>query len=61
MSTSYAAPNARENPVRGSNGIQTEHAVAGLVIGSVIALWLVRRGFGIGAGIPGVASVNIGK
>ncbi len=59
MSASYAPPDARTNPVRG-NGVSTEYAAAGLVIGSLVALWLIRRGFGFGAGIPGVAAVKIG-
>lgn len=59
MSTSYAAPDPRTNPVRG-NGVQTEYAAAGLVIGAVVALWLIRRGFGFGAGVPGIAAVKIG-
>lgn len=60
MSTSYAAPDPRNNPVQGQ-GVKTEYAAAGLVIGALVALWLIRRGFGIGAGIPGVASVKIGS
>lgn len=60
MSTSYAAPDPRQNPVRGNNGVSTEFAAAGLVIGALVALWLIKRGFGIGAGIPGVAAVKIG-
>ena len=59
MSTSYAAPDPRTNPVRG-NGVTTEYAAAGLVIGCLVGLWMIRRGFGFGAGVPGVASVKIG-
>ena len=47
------------NPVTGASGITTERAVAGLVIGCLIALILIRRGFR-GVGIPGVASARIG-
>lgn len=60
MSTSYAAPDPRNNPVRANGAVTAEYAVAGLVIGCLAALWLIRRGFGIGAGIPGVAAVKIG-
>lgn len=50
--------NASENPVKdGSWG--TEHAVAGIVIGCIVALALLRRGFR-GVGIPGVAAVKVG-
>ena len=34
-----------ENPVRTGNGLVTEHAAAILVLGSLAALWLIRRGF----------------
>lgn len=47
-----------EHPVKGG-GMNTEHAVAGIVIGCVIALVLLRRGFR-GVGIPGVGSVKVG-
>lgn len=50
--------NQQENPVK-TNGWNTEHAVAGIVIGCVVALILLRRGFR-GVGIPGVASVKVG-
>jgi hypothetical protein len=50
--------NYEENPVK-SGSWGTEHAVAGIVIGCVIALVLLRRGFR-GVGIPGVASVKVG-
>lgn len=42
-----------------ASGLDTEHAAAVLVIGSLALLMLVRRGFR-GVGIPGVGSVNIG-
>jgi hypothetical protein len=48
------------HPVKGAGVFDTPYAVAGIVIGCVIALWLLRRGFR-GVGIPGVASVNIGR
>jgi hypothetical protein len=32
------------NPVK-TGGIMTEHAVAGLVLGALIALIMIRRGF----------------
>lgn len=47
------------NPVTGANGITTERAVAGLVLGCLVALILLRRGFR-GVGIPGVVSARIG-
>lgn len=49
------------NPVKGVQGVTTEYAAAGLVIGALVALFLIRRGFGFGVGIPGVASVNVGR
>lgn len=46
-----------ENPVKdGSWG--TEHAVAGIVLGCLVALILLRRGFR-GVGIPGT-NVRVG-
>jgi len=39
-------------------GVSTEYATGAIVIGCVIALWLLRRGFR-GVGIPGVASVRV--
>lgn len=51
--------NNAENPVK-TGGWNTEHAVAGLVIGCLVALILLRRGFR-GVGMPGVGSVNIGR
>ena len=52
---------AREDvrhPVNGSM-FDTEHACAGVVIGSLILLWAIRRGFR-GLGAPGVGSISIG-
>lgn len=40
--------------------MDTPYAVAGIVIGCVLALWLLRRGFR-GVGIPGVGNLSIGK
>jgi hypothetical protein len=41
---------ADENPVKGA-GLSTEHATAAVVIGALVALWFVRRGFrGVSAG-----------
>jgi len=40
-------------------GVSTEYATGAIVIGCVIALWLLRRGFR-GVGVPGVASVRVG-
>jgi hypothetical protein len=40
----------QDNPVKGG-GLSTEHATAGLVLGCLAALWLLRRGFrGVSAG-----------
>lgn len=46
--------------VRTANMLDTPYAVAGIVIGCVIALWLLRRGFR-GVGIPGVGSLSLGR
>lgn len=40
-------------------GMGTEYAAAGLVLGCLIALILLRRGFR-GVGLPGVGSVRVG-
>jgi hypothetical protein len=48
-----------EHPVKGVSGITTEYATAALVIGCLIALILIRRGFR-GVGIPGVGGVKLG-
>ena len=48
------------NPVKGG-GVPTEYAAAGLVIGALAGLVMIRRGFGFGVGIPGLASVNVGR
>lgn len=56
----YSDEQAMVNPVRGSGaGLTTEHAAAVVVIGSLVALILVRRGFR-GVGIPGVGGVRLG-
>ncbi len=47
-----------ESPVTGATGVTTERAVAGLVLGCLAALWLIRRGFR-GIGIPGVGSASL--
>lgn len=44
-------------PLRG--GFNTEQAAAAVVIGSMIFLILIRRGFR-GVGIPGVGGVRLG-
>lgn len=49
-----------KNPVTNEGGITTERAVAGLVIGCLVALILLRRGFR-GVGVPGVGSASIGR
>jgi len=38
-------------------GVSTEYATAGLVLGALVALILIRRGFR-GVSIPGVGSVS---
>lgn len=56
----YSDQQAMVNPVRGSGtGLTTEHAAAVVVIGSLVFLILVRRGFR-GVGIPGVGGVKLG-
>lgn len=49
--------NYEENPVK-ATGISTEHVVAGLVLGCLLALILIRRGFR-GVGVPGIGSVGL--
>lgn len=50
-------PNAQ--PVNGIKGLSTEYAAAVVVIGSLVALILIRRGFR-GLKVPGVGSVSVG-
>lgn len=45
------------NPLRG--GFNTEQAAAVVVIGSLVFLIMVRRGFR-GVGVPGVGGVRLG-
>lgn len=45
-------------PVNAGTGITTEYAVGGLVLGCLIALILIRRGFR-GINIPGVGSAGL--
>lgn len=40
-------------------GISTEYAAGALVLGCLLALILIRRGFR-GVGVPGVGSVKVG-
>lgn len=47
------------NPVSSVNGFSTEHAAAVIVIGALVFLVLIRRGFR-GVGVPGVGRVGIG-
>jgi hypothetical protein len=47
------------NPIRMS-GWNTEHAVGAIVIGCLLALILLRRGFR-GVNVPGVGGVNLGR
>ena len=44
--------------VRGS-GMNTEQAAAALIIGSLLFLFMIRRGFR-GVGAPGIGGVRIG-
>jgi hypothetical protein len=56
----YGDNQAMINPVRGSgSGLTTEHAAAVVVIGSLVFLILIRRGFR-GVGVPGVGGVKLG-
>jgi len=54
----YSDSSSMTHPVKGFAGITTEYATAALVIGCLVALVLIRRGFR-GVGIPGVASVGL--
>ena len=55
----YSDNQAMINPVRGGSGLTTEHAAAVVVLGSLVILILVRRGFR-GVGVPGVGGVKLG-
>jgi hypothetical protein len=56
----YSDQQAMVNPVRGGGaGLSTEHAAAVVVIGSLVFLILIRRGFR-GVGIPGVGGIKVG-
>jgi hypothetical protein len=56
----YNDQQAMINPVRGNmSGLTTEHAAAVVVIGSLVFLILIRRGFR-GVGVPGVGGVKLG-
>lgn len=58
MSYPYGEENV--NPIA-TSGVDSPRMVAAILIGSLVFLWLVRRGFrGVGAGIPGVGSVKLG-
>ncbi len=50
---------AREDQTYPVSGMSTEHAAGFLIIGSLLFLMLVRRGFR-GVGVPGVGAVSIG-
>ncbi len=56
MSYPYGAEDT--NPIK-SSGIDTPQMTGAIIIGALVFLWLVRRGFR-GAKIPGVGSVNVG-
>lgn len=55
----YSDNQAMINPVRSGSGLTTEHAAAVVVIGSLVFLIFIRRGFR-GVGIPGVGGVKLG-
>lgn len=46
------------HPVKGG-GFSTEHATGAIVIGAVLVLILIRRGFR-GVSVPGVGGIGIG-
>lgn len=52
----YNDRSAQTHPVKGVSGITTEYATAALVIGCLVALILIRRGF---RGVS-VAGINVG-
>lgn len=54
----YSDTSNMTHPLKGG-GLTTEYAVAGLVLGCLIALIFIRRGFR-GVGIPGVGGVKLG-
>lgn len=56
----YNDRDAQTNPIKAFSGITTEYATGALVIGCLVALILIRRGFR-GVGVPGVGNLSIGK
>lgn len=46
------------HPVKSVSGITTEYAAAAIVIGCLVALILIRRGFR-GINVPGVGGVSV--
>lgn len=47
------------HPVKGVTSLTTEHAAAVIVIGSLVFLIMIRRGFR-GVGVPGVGGARLG-
>lgn len=56
----YSDRDAQTHPVKGFSGVTTEYAVGALVIGCLVALILIRRGFR-GVGVPGLGNISIAK
>lgn len=56
----YSDDSSAVHPVKGLSGITTEYAVGALVLGCLVALILIRRGFR-GVGIPGVGSISVSR
>lgn len=50
---SFISPNVPRNPIKMA-GFGPEHAAAGIVLGALVMLWLIRRGFR-GVSIGGVS------
>ena len=47
-----------QHPVKGVTGLSTEHAAGIIVIGSLVVLILIRRGFR-GVTVPGVGGIGL--
>lgn len=58
-SDTYTSKGRMVNPIKGFSGVTTEYATAALVIGCLVALILIRRGFR-GINIPGVGGASLG-
>lgn len=59
MATNFSDAGAQnQNPVNGGAGGDTAKTAGGIVIGALVLLILIRRGFGAGATISGSVKVR---